>query len=62
MLRLVSDAVRLLLSRVAHERALQFAPLVPNEVTLQAMKEAREGGLLRFASVPEFSHELAADD
>ena len=29
----VSDAVRLLLTRVAREKALPFAPLVPNAVT-----------------------------
>ena len=36
----VSDAVRLLLTRVAREKALPFAPLVPNAVTIEAMKEA----------------------
>ncbi len=58
----VSDAVRLLLTRVAHEKALPFTPLVPNEVTIQAMKEARKGGLPRFASVQELFDELHADD
>ena len=47
----ISDAVRLLLTRVAHEKALPFAPLVPNAVTIEAMKEARKGGLPRFNSV-----------
>ncbi len=37
----VSDAVRLLLIRVAREKALPFAPLVPNAATIAAMKEAR---------------------
>ena len=41
----VSDAVRLLLTKVAREKALPFAPLVPNAVTIEAMKEARLGGL-----------------
>ena len=36
----VSDAVRRLLTRVAHEKALPFAPLIPNAVTVEAMKEA----------------------
>ena len=36
----VSDAVRLLLTRVAQEKALPFAPLIPNAVTIEAMKEA----------------------
>jgi len=41
----VSDAVRLMLTRVAREKALPFEPLIPNEGTLAAMKEAREGKL-----------------
>jgi DNA-damage-inducible protein J len=38
----VSDAVRLMLTRVAREKALPFEPLIPNDVTITAMKEARE--------------------
>ncbi|MCY4510991.1 MAG: type II toxin-antitoxin system RelB/DinJ family antitoxin, partial [Acidobacteria bacterium] len=30
----ISDAVRLLLTKVAQEKALPFAPLVPNAVTI----------------------------
>jgi len=41
----VSDAVRLMLTRVAREKALPFEPLIPNEETIAAMKEAREGKL-----------------
>jgi DNA-damage-inducible protein J len=41
----VSDAVRLMLTRVAHDKALPFEPLIPNEATIAAMKEAREGKL-----------------
>lgn len=47
----VSDAVRLLLTKVAVEKTLPFAPLVPNEVTIEAMREARRGDLPRFGSV-----------
>ena len=36
----VSDAMRLLLTRVARENALRFEPLVPNETTIAAIKEA----------------------
>ena len=39
----VSDAVRLMLTRVAREKALPFEPLVPNEETIAAMKEAHDG-------------------
>jgi len=41
----VSDAVRLMLTRVAYEKALPFEPLIPNQATIAAMKEAREGKL-----------------
>ena len=58
----VSDAVRLLLTRVAHEKALPFAPLIPNAVTVEAMKEARRGGLPRFTGVKVLLDDLHADD
>ena len=58
----ISDAVRLLLTRVAQEKALPFAPLVPNAVTIEAMKEARRGGLPRFGSVQDLLDDLHADD
>jgi DNA-damage-inducible protein J len=41
----VSDAVRLMLMRVAHDKALPFEPLIPNKKTIAAMKEARSGKL-----------------
>ena len=47
----VSDAVRVLLTRVAAEQALPFEVKVPNAKTRAAMAEARRGGLKRFASV-----------
>lgn len=58
----VSDAVRLLLTRVAREHALPFDPLVPNAVTIAAMKEAREGNLPSAKSVDELMAALNADD
>ena len=58
----ISDAVRLLLTRVAHEKALPFEPLIPNAVTVAAMKEARAGKLASFASVEALMADLHADD
>ena len=58
----VSGALRLLLTKVAHEKALPFAPLVPNAVTIEAMREARRGKLPQFASVEELLDDLHADD
>ena len=40
-----SDAFRLLLTRIAREKALPFEPLIPNKTTIAAMKEARSGKL-----------------
>ncbi len=58
----VSDAVRLLLTRVAREKALPFAPLVPNAATIEAMKEARSGNLPQFEDVESLLDDLHADD
>ena len=58
----VSDAVRLLLTRIAREKALPFAPLVPNAETIAAMKEARAGELPRFDDVQSLLDDLHADD
>lgn len=56
----VSDAFRILLTRVAREKALPFEPLVPNAVTIDAMKEARRGGLKSFATVEDLMADLNA--
>jgi DNA-damage-inducible protein J len=41
----VSDAFRLMMNRIAADKALPFEPLVPNATTIAAMKEARRGKL-----------------
>jgi DNA-damage-inducible protein J len=43
----VSGAFRLLLVRVAAEKALPFGPLQPNAKTIAAMKAARRGELVK---------------
>jgi DNA-damage-inducible protein J len=58
----VSEAVRLMLTRVARDKALPFDPLVPNATTIAAMKEAREGGLRRFDTVQSLMDDLNAAD
>ncbi len=57
----VSDAVRLMLVRVAAEKALPFEPLVPNAETVEAMK-ARRGDVVRVGSVDELLADLNAED
>lgn len=58
----VSDAIRLMLMRVAAEKALPFAVKVPNATTRAAMKEAEEGKVVRFETVDDLMADLNADD
>jgi DNA-damage-inducible protein J len=58
----VSDAFRLLLVRIAKDQALPFAPLVPNEETIEAMKAARRGELTTVKSTDDLLARLNADD
>jgi len=58
----VSDAFRILLTRIAREKALPFEPLVPNAETIEAMKAARRGDLVTVGSVDNLLTELNADD
>lgn len=56
----VSDALHLLLVRVAKEKALPFEPLSPNAKTIRALKEARKGRLKRFAKIKDLIADLNA--
>lgn len=56
----VSDALRLLLTKVAQEQSLPFNPLIPNEKTIQAMKEARQGNLSVFKTIEDLMTDLNA--
>jgi len=58
----VSDAFRIMLTRVAKEQALPFDPLVPNEETIEAMREARRGNLKSFESIDDLMADLDAED
>jgi DNA-damage-inducible protein J len=58
----VSDAIRLMLMRVAAEKALPFAVKVPNAATAAAMEEARQGKLPSFGTVDELMADLNAPD
>lgn len=58
----VSDAFRLLLVRIANDKALPFEPLVPNAETIAAMREARRGKLRSFATADELMRDLDAPD
>ena len=54
----VSDAIRLLLLRVADEKQLPFTVRVPNAATVKAMKELDEGKGKRFDSAEELFQDL----
>jgi len=58
----VSDAVRMMLTRVAHDKALPFEPLTPNAATIAAMQEARTAKLEAFDSVEALMADLDAAD
>jgi DNA-damage-inducible protein J len=58
----VSDAVRVLLTRVAVEKSLPFEVKAPNAATSAAMREARKGGLPSFGKVSELMADLSAED
>ena len=58
----VSDAFRLLMVRIAKEKALPFEPLVPNEETIEAMKAARRGELVTAGSIDKLLARLNEDD
>ena len=58
----VSDAVRLLLTRIAREHALPFDPLIPNATTIAAFQEGCLGDLPKFNSIETLMADLHADD
>jgi DNA-damage-inducible protein J len=54
----VSDAVRLLLTHVAHDRTLPSDLLVPNTQTVAAMKDVRAGRNLEATSLEQLRGEI----
>ena len=58
----LSDAVRLMLTRIVAERALPFEVRVPNAVTRAAMEEVWRGDLPAASSVAELMDQLNEED
>lgn len=58
----VSDAFRLMMMRIAADKALPFEPLAPNAETVAAMKAARRGELVTVGTVDRLLASLNADD
>ena len=57
----LSDAFRLLLKRVAAEKALPFEPLMPNTETVEAMRAARRGDVTKVGKPAALLASLNAD-
>jgi DNA-damage-inducible protein J len=57
----VSDAFRLMMIRIAKEKALPFEPLIPNDETIEAMKAARRGEVVSAGSPDELLASLNED-
>ena len=58
----VSDAFRMMMVRIANEKALPFEPLIPNAETIEAMKAARRGKLTNVGPTDHLLESLNADD
>ncbi|MHB1513360.1 MULTISPECIES: type II toxin-antitoxin system RelB/DinJ family antitoxin [Acidiferrobacter] len=58
----ISDAIRLLMLRIADERRLPFEVKVPNKTTRAAMAELESGKGKRLVSVDDLMKDLRADD
>ncbi len=58
----VSDAIRLLLLRVADERRLPFEVKAPSKSSRQALAEIEAGKVKSFATVDDLMADLHADD
>jgi DNA-damage-inducible protein J len=58
----VSDAVRLLLTRIAAEKAMPFEVRVPNRATRAAMAAGERGEVSKATSVAAMMAKLNADD
>lgn len=58
----VSDAIRLLMIRIAEERRLPFTVKVPNASTRKAIAELENGKGKRFNSVEALMDDLHADN
>ena len=58
----VSDAIRMLLIRVAREKALPFEVRIPTAETVAAMRELENGGGKTFTNVADLMADLNEDD
>ncbi|RCS21430.1 type II toxin-antitoxin system RelB/DinJ family antitoxin [Phyllobacterium salinisoli] len=58
----VSDVVRVLMTRIAQDKAIPSVLFQPNAETLEASAEIERGGMKRFETVDALFDDLHADD
>ena len=58
----VSDAVRLLLTKIAQDHVLPFDIAIPNKTTIKTIKESRTKKLKKFDSVKDLMADLNEED
>lgn len=58
----VSDAIRLLMLRIADEKRMPFEVRVPNKATRDAIRELEEGKGKKFSRIDALMDDLNADD
>jgi len=56
----MSDAFRMMVTRIAAEKALPFDPLVPNDETIAAMEAARRGETTKVGGIDDLFQDLNA--
>jgi DNA-damage-inducible protein J len=58
----VSDAIRLLMLRIATEQRLPFDVKVPNSITQKAIIELEEGNSKKFSNIESLMTDIHADN
>jgi DNA-damage-inducible protein J len=58
----ISDAIRLMLMKVAQDHELPFDPFIPNAETIAAMEEARAGNLQTANTIEQFLEAMVANE
>jgi DNA-damage-inducible protein J len=58
----MSDAIRIMVRRIVHDKRLPFEPLIPNQETLEAIAAADRGEVDSFNTIEELMADLNEDD
>lgn len=56
----LSDAIRIMLTRTAQEKAIPFSIHVPNKITQKAIQDVQQGKVLRAKNIEELLKQLNA--